>query len=363
MSVHVRILSRTLTTEYYRANAMFFLVVLGLCFGFMSGKEHAALAGFFVSSLWLTLIPITAWVVYTLKVIAYNKVEVRNERNAFLYSLPMIGGWLPCIMVAIGELAPAIIYGSFLGLFALQAQQVLAFLAITISLPVLIFTTVIFLHRNLLQPAKEQSTPKPVRWLDRRFAKRGTWILTEGILRSQPGLIFTVKFAGCSIIYGVAQLYLYDIYDERLYLMAACAIFSANLSVVYQYQRFEVAQLLLMRSLPLSFGRRVGTFAGTMFILCFPEIAILATNLPSHIGVQSYVSAVLFGFSLLLFGYGALYVRDATFDDFTRWIFFVTMGLLLLILFSVPVWTLSIAQLALGIYLLHRNFYSFEIDT
>jgi hypothetical protein len=118
-----------------------------------------------------------------------------------------------------------------------------------------------------------------------------------------------------------------------------------------------------MRSLPLSFGRRIGTFVATIIILCFPEIAMLATNLPSNIGVQFYLSAISFGISLALFGYGALYVRDATFDDFTRWIFFVSMGLLLLILFGVPVWAIAAAQVGLGIYLLYKHYYSFELNT
>ena len=363
MSIHVRILSRTLTAEYYRVNAMFFLVVLGLCFGFMSGIEHMALAGFFVGSLWLTLIPIAVWVIYTMKVIAYNKDEVRVERNRFLHSLPLLGltsTLYACMVIAVGQLAPAIVYGLFLAAMAFKLQQVLILVVIVLSLIVLIVLTTASLRRSLLLPAREETTSKPVRWLDKHFTKPAAWMLTEGIMRMQPGLILTTKLAGCLLIYGVVQLYLYDIYDERLYLMAACVVFSANLVLVYQYQRFEIAQLLLMRSLPLSFGRRIATFITTMLILCFPEIAMLATNLPTYIGIQFYFFAIGFGISMSLFGYGALYVRDATFDDFTKWIFFVSMGLLLLILFGVPILILIIVQLLLGTYLLYKNYYSFE---
>ena len=76
MNNHAKVLSRTLTTEFYRANAMFFLVVIGFCFGFMRGTEHLALAGFFVSSVWLAMIPIGVWIIYTIKVIMYNNREV-----------------------------------------------------------------------------------------------------------------------------------------------------------------------------------------------------------------------------------------------------------------------------------------------
>lgn len=366
MSVHPAILSRTLTAEFYRVNAMFFLVVIGLCFGFMSGVEHIALAGYFMSSPWLVLVPISGWIVYTVKIIAYNTNEVREERNRFMYSVPLLRP-LPrivsTVIVAFGQLSPAIIYGSFLAATALQHQQHVELAMIAITLVFLLIIVTWRLDRVLCFPAKEESTPKPVRWLDKTFAKPMTWMLTEGIVRSAPGLLYTTKLMTCLVIYAVTQLYVYDTYDERLYLMTACLAFSANLALVYQYQRFEVVQLLMMRSLPIPFGRRLLTFIATMAMLTFPEIAMLASNLAEYLSLRFYLYAVFFGFALMMFGYGALYVRDATFDSFTRWIFFVSMGLLLMILFAVPVWMLALVQGVLGIYLLRKNYYSFEVST
>ena len=366
MNIHGSILSRTLTTEFYRANAMFFLVVMGLCFGFMRGVEHIALAGYFVSSVWLVLIPIAVWAIYTAKAITYNNKEIRTERNWFLYSLPLLKRQerIPaCFGVATGQLGPAIAYGLFLAMIALQYQRFVELTMIIITLPVLIAVTVWALDHALVFPANEESISRPVRWLDKAFAKPVTWMLVEGILRSQPGLIYTTKIATCLVIYGATQLYLYDTYDERLYMMMACIAFSANLVLVYQYQRFEVVQLLLMRSLPIALVMRVRSFVITMIVLCFPEIAMLATNFPEYLSFRFYFYALMFGIALMLLGYGALYVRDATFDSFTRWIFFVTMGLLLLMLFAVPVWALAVVLGALGTYLLQRNYYLFEVNT
>lgn len=364
MIVHNRVLSRTLTTEFYRANAMFFLVVMGFCFGFMRGPEHMALAGYFISSPWLALIPIAVWSIYALKVIGYNKDEVSNERNEFLYSLPLLsfsGKVSACITVSFGQLAPAIAYGMFLVGVAFRQSQFIQSIILALALIALLIVTTQRLYHSLLFPEKEKNTLKLIRWLDKTFAKPLAWMLSEGIVRTQPGLVYTTKIVSCLVIYGATQLYVHDVYDERLYMMAACVVFAANLAMVYHYQRFEVERLLLTRSLPISFTRRLITFLFTMVILCFPEIAMLATNLPSYIGVKFYVFAVGFGLSLEVFAYGALYVRDATFDDFTRWIFFVSMGLLLLILFALPVWSIAIVMLVIGVYLLHKNYYSFEI--
>jgi len=366
MIIHNRILSRTLTTEFYRANAMFFLVVMGFCFGFMRGAEHIALAGYFVSSPWLALIPAGVWILYSLKVVSFNRNEVNEERNAFLYSLPLLSPIekiIACLTAASGQMAPVIAYGLFLVATALKNGRTFELLILLISILFLVFITSVRLHSSLLHPSKEKKTIGFIRWLDKTFTKPMAWMLSEGIVRSQPGMIYTTKIVSCLVIYGATQLYLYDVYDERLYMMSACVVFAANLALVYQYQRFEVERLLLTRSLPLTFMKRISTFIFTMIILCFPEIAMLATNLPEYIHAKFYLSAIIFGLSLSVFAYGALYVRDATFDDFTKWIFFVSMGLLLLILFSVPVWTMAIAQAMLGIYLLHKNYYSFELNT
>jgi hypothetical protein len=81
MNVHADVATKVLTREFYRANAMFFLVAIGFCFGFMRGAEHLALAHFFVGSTWLVMIPVGVWVMYTIKVILYNDRQIRVRQH------------------------------------------------------------------------------------------------------------------------------------------------------------------------------------------------------------------------------------------------------------------------------------------
>jgi hypothetical protein len=360
MNNHPSVLSRTLTTEFYRANAMFFLVVIGFCFGFMRGAEHVALAGSLVSSLWLVMIPVGVWIVYTIKVIIYNKREVKFERNWFLYSLPLTNAFPAYITVATGQLAPAIAYGVFLAMFALKQQQFTVLAVILTSMALLTIITVLQLHRSLKYPHREKSTPIPVRKLDQLFAKPAAWMFIEGIVRSQPGMIYVTKIVSCLVIYGATQLYLFDRYDERLYWMSACAAFSANLALVFQYQKFEVVDLMMFRSLPISYIKRTATFVITMAFLCFPEIAILATNRPEYLVMENYFSAITFGLSLLIAGYGSLYIRSIDFDSFTRRVFFAAMGLILMILFGVPLWIPSLVLVVTGLVSIRRHYYFYQ---
>ena len=355
-----QVLSRTLTTEFYRANAMFFLASIGFCFGFMRGAEHMALAGFFVSSVWLVMIPVGAWILYTFKVIIYNRREVRFERNWFLYSLPFANALPAYVTVAAGQLAPIIAYGAFLSLVALKQQQGRTIAIILTSLIAMMGVTVWRLSHSLIYPTREKTTPSPIRRLDQVLAKPAAWMFSEGIVRSQPGMVYVTKIAACLVIFGATQLYLFDQYDERLYLMAACAAFSANLALVFQYQKFEIVDLAILRSLPISFTRRISTFLVTMIVLCFPEIAILFTNLPGYLSITTYLFAIVFGLSLLVAGYGVIYIKMIDFDSFTRQIFFASMGLILIILFKVPVWIISIALTATGFVLVRKHYYNYQ---
>lgn len=364
MSIHNAIAARVLTGGFYMVNAMFFLLVITFCFGFLRGAEHLALAQYFVGSAWMATIPISVWIVYTVKVILYNNREVREEKNRFLTTLPLLPfsqKAVTCLVVSAGQLGPAIAYGLFLALVGSRLGHWPAVAVILLSLLLLTVIASWRLHHALVYPEKEASTAAPLRWIDRRVAKPAPWLFVHGVIRLRPGFLYTTKIASCLVIYGATHLYLYDDYDARLYSMAACVAFSANLVLVHLYQIFEVVVMSVARSLPITMLTRVWWLVISMAILCLPEITILATNLPDVVGIQHYFYAIAFGLSLAVFAYGALYVKFAEFDSFTRWIFFVSMIWIVLILFGVPLIAGAVIQMILGTYLLKKHFYSFEV--
>jgi hypothetical protein len=364
MTIHSSLASRVLTGGFYLVNAMFFLVVMAFCFGFMRANEHVALAQYFVSSIWLVLIPIAVWVLYAIKVVLYNTREIREEKNRFLMTLPLLPfsqKATTCTIVSCGQLAPAIAYGLFLVLVGSSPEQWPIVVVILLSLGLLIVGVAWRLHHTLVYPEKEVTTAKPSRWLDRNLVKPAPWMYVQGVIRLRPGSMYVTKIVSCLVIYGATNLYLYDSYDARLYSMAACVAFSANLVLVHLYQIFEVVVLSVTRTLPLSFFTRTKWLVISMIVLCLPEIAILATNLPDAVGIRHYFYVIAFGISLFVFAYGALYVRFADFEAFTRWIFFVSMGWIVLILFGVPLIAGAAIHVVLGVYLLKKYFYSFEV--
>lgn len=365
MTIHSRVANQVLTRGFYIVNAMFFLVVMLFCFGFMRGAEHIALAEYFVGSPWLVMIPIGLWCLYTLKITVFNVNEVRREPNRFLTVLPLLPfreRLATYAVVSLSQLAPAIAYGAFLVAIAWRHQQLVSIFLVAGSLAVLSMITIWSLHRVLVHPEHEITTAAPIRWLDRHFVKPVPWMFVEGIIRLRPGFTYSAKIISCLVIYGATHLYAYEDYDARLYSAAACIAFSANLTLVYLFQVFEVMLLSMTRTMAITHTTRIKWLLITMSILCLPEIAMLATNLPAVLGIHHYLFAIVFGLSLTVLFYGWLYTNYTDFEDYTRWIFFMSMGWIVLILFNLPLIAGAVVHTVVGMYLLKKHYYTFDIS-
>ncbi len=363
MKLELIILPRILTVEFYRVNTAFFLMVLGVAAGFMRTPEHLALAGFFVSSPWAMTIPILVWTFYTFKIILFNRAELAVPRNHFVHHVALLGSfrkWRTYATVAFGQMAPALAYGIFVGSVGIAADQYLTPAIACVALVVMTSLVALTIARTLERPIPEHVLNTLSLWLDQHLAKPLVWIFTTGTLQLQPGLFYATKLFTALLVFGTSRLYLFDDYDGRLYAMGGCFAFGANLTLVFQYQRFELIKFPLLRSLPIGSVRRITTFVLSMAILCFPEIAMLATYLPSQLTWHHYLLLITFGFSLVILGFGSLYQRPMSFDTFTRWVFFVTMGCFLSILFKLPIWVLTVACTTVGIYWLATRYYGFE---
>ncbi len=83
MKALTTVLIKVLVREFYREHAVFFLMVVGLAFGFMSKVEHMFLAEFFISMPVVTLIPVGLWVVYTARIVSFNARILRQDENGF----------------------------------------------------------------------------------------------------------------------------------------------------------------------------------------------------------------------------------------------------------------------------------------
>jgi hypothetical protein len=361
--IEVRVLNKILVKEYYRLNAGFFLVIITVAFGFMSGTEHHALAEFFIASPLLLFVPIGMWAIYLLKIINFNRSQVNLPQNQFLYTFNL---WsyarqvLPFFLIVVTQFMPAILYGFFLIVMALKNAFYVPVVIIPIALFLFLLIGTVTLLRQLNHVASEATVGILKKYLDHRLTKPLTQFYLEYLTRQDPALIFGTKIFSGLLIFAVTQLYSGESYDVRLLAMGCALSFSASFMVIRQIHYFENKVFVLLRNLPIPVIRRTTTFLFVFLILCLPEITIIIKYFPDALNWMEAPSVILFGISTGLLFYGLHFTEVIHQKNFERPVFALVIGWILLILFRVPVFVLVLANSGIGIWLVGKYFYRFE---
>jgi hypothetical protein len=359
----LKVFNHVLVIEFYRINIGFFFVAIGFFFGFLSGREHKALAQAFISFPLLLMIPYSVWIIYALKIISFNHLSLLKPENNFLYSsasLSPIKSWSCLVSVAFFQLNPIILYGCFLIIMAINSSQPIYILYILSFLVTLLLFISWRLRSEIIHPNTGKSAGKLKSKLDTLFTKPLIWFYPEWILRKQPIMVLGTKlFAGLLII-GVSRFYLFDEYDARLMGMGTTLAFSSNLVIVYHYHRFENFHFHLLRALPFSILQRIIQFLSIIIILSVTEWGILFTYLPKALSLVDLLTLYAYGLSIYFIGYTCLFTKDISLDKFINKVFILAFVWFVLILFKLPVIVLTILQFSMGVIIYKNNFYRFE---
>lgn len=356
-------LNRVFTVEFYKLNSAFFLLVLGLSFGFMSGVEHRVLAQFFISSPTLLLIPFSGWLLYAIKIIRFNRATLHLPQNEFIFQFTAFNKhtqWIYVFPVLFIQLLPAIAYGIFLSIVAIQNAVVQPVFYMLFYLLVLIaISTFAFIHRvNYPHPDTKVTVLKKL--IDRNFTKPYFQFFILWVSRREMGTLLGTKLFSCLLLWGVTNLYDTDTYDSRLLALAITIAFAANVMLVYHFHQFENSHFSIARNLPIRLWKRIFYFATTFTFLCLPEFGLFLNNSPATLGFATEISIMAFGLSIIILQYTYLYRRNMTLERFIKHVFGITIIFIVMVLFSVPVWLIAIANIAIGSILFQKNYYRFE---
>ncbi len=360
----IKVLQRSFTTEFYRLNLMFFLLICGLAFGFMSSVEHRALAEFITSTPALTIIPAALWLLYGIKINSFNNQVCRMKEMTFLrlLSLTSISTQLFCVLtIVFNQFIPAIAYGSFLIIWAIKNQLIISAVCIALSLLFLLVIFTFLLYRRIGSIDTESRVSFIKIWIDRNFQKSFTQFFTEWLARNHPGIILTSKISGSLLLFAACQLYKYDDYDYRLLTLGSLAAFGSSMLIVHQYVLFENHRFQMLRNLPILLSKRMIHFVICMTFLCLPEFIVLVRNYPSQLPSYFFIEISVFILSLYILGYSILLKIKNVLENFSGRAFIAFMTLVVLILFSVPLYALTVVPLIAAVLIYKKGFYEFEV--
>jgi hypothetical protein len=360
------IAQRVFVREYYRQNASFFLLVIGLAGGFMRSHDHIALAEFFVSSPLLLLIPFAIWILYILKVIAFNTEVLRRSENEFLFEFALLkrsDQWSASFLTIFNQAAPATFYGIFLIAIAIKYQLILSVGLVILMLTVLFILATAKLYYILNHPDQERKVNRLKRFIDRTFSKPYPIFFPEWILRRQPLMLIGSKVFSGALLLGIIYLYKTDTYDHRLLAMGIVVAASAQVPLLLELHQFENFHFSLVRQLPVPFITRFLYTLTTILLLTLIEIGLLITYFPISLPVTVLLQSILFFVSMLIFQQGLLYAKERTQEELMSRVFILAMVLIVLVLFKIPLILFTIIHLLAGIFIWQRNYYRFEYIT
>jgi hypothetical protein len=364
MNTTLKIFAKVYIQTFYRENASFFLVIIGVAGGFMSSVEHIALAEFFLSSPSTSLIPVLLWTVYALKIVNHNATATRRKQNEFLFThslFPLGQQYRNVLFVLLNQLAPAFVYGGFLAVMAVKLDLWIQLSIISIGLLLILIATSVSLKYFLTNPDAEKKVGFVDRLLNKVFIRPYPGFIIEWLSRKKTFLLISVM-AFCSLfLFGVLILYTTDSYDFRLLQMALVIVASGNVQLIQEIHSFETLHFSILQQQPLSFSKRICYLLPVFVFISLPQMALLLRYFPTNLNWLTLIECIAFMIGYPFFLYGLLYRRQINQEQFMRVAFGCALCMFVLALFGVPNWIITILAVATGLSIWKQNFYKYEV--
>jgi hypothetical protein len=357
------ILIKLIVQQFYSKNASLFFLMIAFAGGFMRSVDHLALGELFVSSWLLLLIPVTAWVVYTLYTLDFNNELLKKDENRFVFQFrlfPRTRQWYLSFVVAVQQLTPIILYATFLLALALKHHIAFSVICIIGSIVFLIFLLTILLRNSILYPYDEKRTGVLHRFFHRSFSKPYTLLVFEGVLRRQTLALAGYKIVSMLILWAALNLYKSDSYDLRLLGIASTISFSFAISFVLEFHAFENQAFNLFRRMPFSMLERFLSSFLILFLFSLPEGFLLLKNLPDIFNYADISNIYFYGLSIGLFWYSFLYTNDYKSEKIVGYVYLTTIIFFVLILGKASILFLSCINTGAAIFFFFRYYQKFE---
>jgi hypothetical protein len=357
------ILIKLIVQQFYSKNASLFFLMIAFAGGFMRSVDHLALGELFVSSWLLLLIPVTAWVVYTLYIHDFNNELLKKDENRFVFQFrlfPHTRQWYLSFLVAAQQLAPIILYATFLLVLALKHHVAFSGISIIGVVVFLLFLLTALLRNSILHPYDEKRTGVLHGLFHRSFSKPYTLLVLEGVLRRQTLALAGYKIVSMLILWAALNLYKSDSYDLRLLGIASTISFSFAISFVLEFHAFENQAFNLFRRMPFSMLERFLSSFLILVLHSLPEGFLLLKNLPDIFNYADIANIYFYGLSIGLFWYGFLYTNNYKSEKIVGYVYLTTILFFVLILGNASILFLSCINTGAAIFFFFRYYQKFE---
>jgi hypothetical protein len=349
-----KVLRKAIVNEFYKANAGFFLVVLGLGFGFLKLPQHVEIVSLLAMKPLFYLVPLVVCLLYITKVLAFIIRIKKLPQNYWLTYLDLLSQFerrLTIIHIQALLLAPILVYGGFMASVAYQLEQWFSVVLVIIGSLILLLLSALIVNKKIVFPidGKAQSSLKKIsQWLPRVFPL----FFIHQLLGRQAILLLGTKIASIAIVIGAIFIFQMEGVDLRIISLGLLLTGAVNTVLCFHYHEFEQNQLVLFRNLPLVKSKQFLWFSSTYLILLIPELAILFGNLGFEISLLFLIQVAMLPASILVFFHYLFHLIPMNMEGFTKYVFFVSVILFFVILGHANPAIIIIAFLAISYLIL-----------
>jgi hypothetical protein len=329
-----KVLVKVLVKEFYQANAGFFLVVVGLLFGFLKTPQHMDIASALASNPIYYLIPLVLWSLYALKTYLFAHRIKKLPANSFLTDfvlLPAPRRKLVVIYLQILLLAPTIAYSFLLGSIAYQINVYQSVIYVLSGNFLVLMVTAHFLHNRLIQPLDANSVSKFISWTQ-KLPKHLSTLFIHHLFNRQPIPLLFTKLLSIGIIIGASVLYRFSQDDIRFLSLGMLLATGINSTLSFKYFEFNSRELKIFGNLPISVSSKFITVTISYALLMIPEIVVLFGNNYSDTSIINLATITLMFLSLAAFYHSIVQLKNMDMDHFVRYPFLLTATLFFVIL-------------------------------
>lgn len=348
-----QVLSKVFVKRFYSENAGFFLVLLGVCFGFLKAPQHFELNEALADKPVLYLIPIALWLLYAIKVARFCS-RVAREKESMILGWVVLAGksrtFSSALKVQFSLLLPILGYGFFMAYVALKQIEPLSATIVLSSLLLMLLGLSFWYKKDLLHEKEYglEASKTIAKWRPKYFFE----FYIHYLLSFQGIRIVLMKSLSLLILYISISVFMEEAIDLRYLTLGVLLSATANSFFSINHAHFERGELQLFRNLPIGFASKTLAFWLTFLCLSIPEFLVLAGQLSFEISLFDLLSLMLVIPSLLVVFMALAYQPNFNQEKFTKQVFFISATLFFVILGHVGALTLTIFGLALSALLL-----------
>lgn len=328
-----KVLVRTIVKEFYKEHVGFFLVVLGLGFGFLKTPQHKDIAGALAFNPTYYLIPFGLWVLYTLKTLSFcERIKKLSVNWIFTESILLKPSIRKPLFIYIQALllVPILGYSSFQAIIAFQLGQIFSATLVIAGNLLILLVSAHLLHHRILRPVDAKTGVQSIRWT-RLIPRNYPMLLVHHLLQRHGLGLILIKLFSCAIVIGATLIYQVQGTDLRYLSLGVLLSAGANATLTFRHVEFKQKYLTLFENLPISSLSIFLKDLATYLVLSLPEILVLTGNNWSEVPAGQLISISLLWPGLLICYRGIVSATHGI-DGFMKYVFFITVILFFTVL-------------------------------